>query len=211
MNLISDLTKEVIKDVNGQKVYYFPISELKTKAHEVYNEAAQKIYDNPIEVEALVSSPETTIKIDGFGIDKTFKIEVYIQWRDLVDKNINVCIGDYFSHGDNFYEIAEFTLMRNIYGQVEHYDGMKVIGIKAREGQFKAKFFGPTNIAYTEDDAAQKDFVQQRGFEENANGPTNDKRELIDRGVIDSPLTGPKQVNDKGGSPSGNAFYGEDD
>lgn len=210
LNFISDITKELVKDVNGQKIYLYAISELKTKSHEVYNEAIKKVYENPVELDALVADPETTIKVDGFGIDKTYKIEVYLQWRDLVDKGVNVNIGDYFSYGDNFYEVAEYIYTRHIYGQVENKDGMKIVGTKVREGQFRAKFFGPTDISYAEDDAVQKTFAQQRGFEENANGETNDKRELVERGVLDPPLTGPKEVNDKQQSPSGNAFYGED-
>ena len=35
VDLISDLTKEVIKDVIGQKVYYFPVSEIKSNVHDV--------------------------------------------------------------------------------------------------------------------------------------------------------------------------------
>lgn len=210
LNFISDITKEIIKDAIGQKIYLYPISELKTQSHEVYNEAIKKVYDNPVEVDALVGQPETTVKVDGFGIDKTFKVEVYLQWRDVVDKGISVNIGDYFSYGDNFYEIAEYVYTRNIYGQVDHKDGMKLTGTKVREGQFRSKILGPTDISYAEDDAVQKTFAQQRGAAENANGPTNDKRELIERGVLDPPLTGPKEVNDKSGSPSGNSFYGED-
>jgi len=210
LNLISDITKEVVKDVVGQKIFLFPISELKTQSHEVYNEAIKKVYENPIEVDALVGQPEATVKVNNFGVDRTFKVEVYLQWRDVVDKGISVNVGDYFSYGDNFYEIAEYVYTRNIYGQVDHKDGMKITGTKVREGQFRAKMFGPTDISNSEDDAVQKTFEQQRGAAENSQGPTNDRRELIERGVLDRPLTGPKSVNDKSGSPSGNAFYGED-
>ena len=31
INFINDIAKEVVKDVVGQKIYYFPISETKTK------------------------------------------------------------------------------------------------------------------------------------------------------------------------------------
>ena len=31
LNLFSDINKELIKDVIGQVVYYYPISEVKTK------------------------------------------------------------------------------------------------------------------------------------------------------------------------------------
>lgn len=210
LNFISDITKELIKDTIGQKIYLFPISELKTQAHPVYNEAVKKIFDNPIEIEALVANPETTIKVDGFGIDKTFKLEVYIQWRDLVDKGINVTIGDYFSYGDNFYEITEYFYTRHIYGQVEHKDGMKLSAVKVRESQFKAKLFGPTDISYTDPDAVQNEFVQQRGAEDNRLGPTNDTRDLQKNGVLEQPISGPHEVSNKSGDIAGPGFYGED-
>ena len=31
LNFINDIAKEIIKDVVGQKIYYFPISEVKSK------------------------------------------------------------------------------------------------------------------------------------------------------------------------------------
>ena len=101
LNYISDITKEIIKDVIGQKIIYYPVSEIKTKTHEVYNEALKKIFDNPIIIDALVSNEfQTTTKIDKFGIDAQYQIEVYLQYRDLVDKGININIGDFFSFSD---------------------------------------------------------------------------------------------------------------
>lgn len=210
LNFIGDITKELVKDVVGQKIYYYPISETKTKSHEVYKEAIQKVFDTPIVIDCLVGNPETTVKIDNFGVDKTFKLEVYLQWRDLVDKAINVAIGDYFSFGDNFYEITEYVYTRHIYGHVENKDGMKVTAIKVREGQFKSKLLGPTDISYSDTDAVQKNFVQQRGFAENSEGPTADIRDLRKNGVLDDPITGPKEVNEKSADPAGPGFYGED-
>lgn len=210
LNFISDVTKEIIKDVVGQKIYLYPVSELKTKTHGVYNEAIQKIFDTPIEIDALVADPETTIQVNNFGVDKTFKIEVFMQWRDLVNKGINVNIGDFFSFGDLFYEITEFFYTRHIYGMPEHKDGVKITGINVREGQFKSKLFGPTDISYTDPDAVQDTFVQQRGSEENKLGKTNDSRDLVKNGVLDPPLTGPKEVSNTTNDPGGSKFYDED-
>jgi hypothetical protein len=212
LNFISDITKEIIKDVVGQKIYYFPISEIKTKPHEIYNEALQKFYDNPIAIDALIDNNfQTDTKIDKFGIDAQFKIEVYIQHRDLVDKGINVTIGDFFSFSDIFYEITERVFMRNIYGLPEHKDGVKLVGNKAREGLFAAPTFGPTDISRTDSDAVQNTFVQQRGEELDQNGnPTGDKRDLVENGVLDKPLTGPKEVSPKGDlTNAGSSFYDE--
>lgn len=212
LNFISDITKEIIKDVVGQKIYYYPISEAKTKTHGIYNEALQKVYDNPIVIDAFVDSNfQSDTKIDKFGIDAQFKVEVYIQYRDLVDKGINVNIGDFFSFSDIFYEITDRIFMRNIYGLPEHKDGVKLVGLKAREGLFKAPTQGPTDIARPEADAIQKDFRQQRGEAYDADGkPTGDKRDLVESGALDAPITGPKEVSEQGDPTNvGNAFYDE--
>lgn len=212
LNFISDITKELIKDVVGQRIFYYPISELKTQTHGVYNEALQKVYDNPISLDCLIDNNfQADTKIDKFGIDAQFKIEVFLQHRDLVDKGINVGIGDFFSFSDVFYEITEKVFMRNIYGLPEHKDGVKLIGVKSREGLFKAPTIGPTDISRPEADAVQTEFHQQRGDAVDANGDlTGDKRDLVENGVLDKPLTGPKEVSEKGDPQKvGSSFYDE--
>lgn len=211
LNFIADITREVIKDVIGQKVYYYPISELKTNTHLIYNEAIKKVFDNPIALDCLVDSNfQSDTKINAFGIDSQFKIEVYIQHRDLVEKGINVSIGDFFSFSDVFYEITERVFMRNIYGLPDHKDGVKMIGTKARSGQIEALTIGPTDIRRPDSDAVQKQFVQQRGFVENSEGPTGDVHDLVRNGTLDEPLSGPREVSPRG-DPSGNgsSFYDE--
>ena len=34
---INDIGKEIVKDVVGQKIYYFPISQIKTRVHDIYD------------------------------------------------------------------------------------------------------------------------------------------------------------------------------
>jgi len=212
LNFISDITKEVVKDVIGQKIVYFPISEIKTKTHGVYNEALKKVFDNPIIIDALVNNEfQTDTKVDKFGIDAQYKIEVYIQYRDLVEKGISVNIGDFFSFSDIFYEITERSFMRNIYGMPEHKDGVRIQGIKARQGLFDAQVIGPTDIQYTDADAVQDTFVQQRGIDNDPNNPNGDVRDLRKNGVLDDPLSGQREVSQAGDSTgAGNAFYDED-
>lgn len=212
LNFISDITKEIIKDVVGQQIFYYPISELKTQTHGVYNEALKKVYDNPIALDCFVDNNfQTDTKIDKFGIDAQFKVEVFLQHRDLVDKGINVGIGDFFSFSDVFYEVTERVFMRNIYGMPEHKDGVKLVGIKSRQNLFDAPLVGPTDISRPEPGAVQDTFVQQRGYALDSNGePTGDKRDLVENGVLDEPLTGPKEVSEKGDPDKvGSAFYDE--
>ena len=211
INFISDITKEIVKDVVGQKIYYYPVSETKTKSHEIYDEAIKKIFDNPLIIEVLVNSEfQTETKINKFGVDATFNLEVYIQHRDMIEKGINPAIGDYFSFGSIFYEITEYKYMRTIYGQAENIDGVSLIGTRVRESQFKALTVGPTDIKYTDQDSIQDTFVQQRGVVENKEGKTEDVRDLVKNGVLDPPISGPKEVSDLGDpNGAGNAFYDE--
>lgn len=211
LNFISDIAKELIKDVNGQKIFYYPISELKTVTHDVYQEATKKIFDQPIMIDALVDAKfQEDTKINSFGIDQVYKLEVFVQYRDLVEKGINVCYGDFFSFSNIFYEITEVQTMRNIYGQAEHKDGIKLIGTKARQGQFDTILQGPTDISYTDDNAVQTEFYQQRGQKENKEGVTGDVRDLQKSGVLDPPLTGQKEVSPLGDPEKvGSSFYDE--
>lgn len=214
-NLISDLTKELTKDVVGQKIFYYPVSEQRTAAHQVYNEATDKIFDAPVEIDALVNQPELGVNIGKFGPDRTYKLDVYLQFRDMSDRGINVEVGDFFQYGDVFYEITNTHFTRAIYGQIENIDGVVVSAVKARQGLINFPLKGPTSVKYTDSDAVQTTFVQQRGQTENRLGPTADKRELQSNGVLDPPLTGPKEVSpqgdvdESGPTNAGSSFYSE--
>lgn len=215
VNLISDITKEIIKDVIGQKIYYYPISESKTKVHGVYGEAVEKVFDNPIIVDAIVDANyQSDTRINSFGVDSQYKIEAFIQYRDLVEKGIDINIGDFFSFSDLFYEVTEKIVLKNIYGLAEHRGGIRIVGTKAREGQFKTSILGPTDISHTDESAVQKEFEQQRGYSENNEGLTGDKRALIEANVLDKPLSGQRQVSEKGSlsdnSHYASSFYDED-
>ncbi len=213
INFMGDVTKELIKDVVGQKVYYYPINEAKTRNDSVYNEAASKVFDGPIIIDALVDVKfQTDTKIDQFGVDAQFKVEAYMQWRDLVDKGITIAIGDFFSYGDVFYEVTEVVFMRNIYGMPEHKDGVRVVGTKARDTQFKSLTLGPTDISRPDPDAVQTIFHQQRGQVNNADGPTGDVRALQVPNVLGPPITGAKEVSPSGDTEhsGASAFFDED-
>lgn len=205
---ISDINKELIKDIIGQKINYYSISEMKTRVHTVYNESPEKIFDDPITIECLADSPVNETHFDRFGFEEDYKLEIYIQWRDLVDKGVTVSVGDFFQYGENFYEISAIQYIKTIYGQIEHKDGIKVNGTKARDTQFKEKLFGPTD--YSEVNGEQKEFVQQRGMSHNKLGETGDKRELQEREILEKPLTGAKEISELGDlDGKGPSFYGE--
>lgn len=211
MSLINDIAKEIVKDVVGQKIYYYSISEIKTQIHDIYEESPDKIFDDPIEIDCMVKYQEQEIRTNQFGSEEFYNIECYIQKKDLLDKGIEVNEGDFFSYGSVFFEVIKSPTSSTIYGQIEYGNFITVTGKQARKRQFVSKVFGPTSQKYTDEDAVQDTFVQQRGFEKNRLGETGDVRDLVKKGVLEKPITGPKEVSPRGDSTgAGSSFYDED-
>lgn len=210
ISFINDIAKELVKDVVGQKIYYFSINEIKSRAHDVYEESPNKIFETPIEIECMVKYSPQEIITNKFGSEEYYTIECYIQVRDLIDKKIDLREGDFFSYGDTFFEIVKAPRTDTIFGQIEHKSFITVTGKQSRKGQFLSKVFGPTSEWYTDPDAVQDTFIQQRGFESNKLGKTGDVRSLQASGVLDAPISGPAEVSPLGDPDDvGSAFYDE--
>ena len=210
IDFINDINKELIKDVVGQKIYYYSIKRSVTNVHDVYEEAIEKVFDPPLELEARVEYKPDKTMVTRHGVDDVANIDVFIQYRDLIDKDINIKVGEYFSFGHLFYEIFNVVYETIIYGQIEHMMTVKMSGKKARFGQIYKTPLGPTAEEFTDPEAIQETFVQQRGFSENRLGPTADKRALQEKGVLDSPISGPAEVSPAGEEKGiGSSFYDE--
>jgi hypothetical protein len=207
MDLISDLTKEVIKDVIGQRIFYHPVRTDVTAVHDVYDESTEKVFDPPIELDALVDWSPGETRTNKFGSEKFHSIEARVHTRDLTDKNLRMKIGDFMSYGSIFFEITQVESISKIFGQVEHVTGYKIAGKQAREGLINRSTIGPAAQTLDTEVVTQETFVQQRGATENELGPTADRRELQADGKLDAPLTGPKKVAPDSTSSS---FYGDE-
>ena len=211
INFINDLAKELIKDVIGQKVYLFQISATKSKVHDVYEESPDKVFESPIELECLVKYNGQEITTNRFGSEEYYTIELYIQTRDLIDKGIEILEGDFFSYGSVFFEIIKAPVSDTIMGQIENKRFITVSGRQSRKDQFLAKVFGPTSEEYSDPDAVQDTFVQQRGFEKNRLGETADVRSMQKNGILDKPISEPREVSPFGDPKSSeSSFYDKD-
>ena len=202
IDFIADLTKEVTKDVIGDVIYYYKVREDVSEVHDVYEEAKEKIFDPPVEIDARIQWNPREIKTDRFGYEGTYTTEVYIHYRDMIDRGIKLEEGDYFSYGDNFFEITSIVYDKVIFGQVEHISGYIVKGTQARKGQINVKPHGPTEEIYSDPDGVKREFVQQRG-----DASKGDKRALVEQGKVDDATHVKQQVKKDTTSSS---FYGDD-
>ena len=187
IDFISDIAKEITKDVIGDVIYYYKVREDISNVHDVYEEALEKVFDPPIEIDARVQWNQ---------------IEAYVHYRDMIDRGIKLEEGDYFSYGDNFFELTSIVYDKLLFGQVEHISGYTIKGKQARKGQINIQPIGPTEEIYSDPDSVKEEFVQQRG-----DVTKGDKRALVDQGKIDSTTHVKQQVKKDAASSS---FYGDD-
>ena len=209
IDFISDITKELTKDVRGQKIYYYGVREDLSEVHDVYEESPEKVFNPPIEIEASVEWEQPTISTNKFGSETLSKVNFFVHTRDLLDRDLAVKVGDYFSYGQEFYEITSVIIEKQVYGQIEHQVGKKVTGLQARRGLIDRAANGPTSEEDLDKGAIQTEFEQQRGYEQNTQGVTEDKRQLVEDGKLDPGLTGPKIVKEQGSEPT-SFFYGDE-
>lgn len=202
IDFIADITKEITKDVIGDVIYYYKVREDVSNVHDVYEEAPEKVFDPPIEIDARVQWNPKEVKTDRFGMEGIYTTEAYVHYRDMIDRNIKLEEGDYFSYGDNFFEVTSIVYDKVIFGQVEHISGYTLKGKQARKGQIFKKPIGPTEEIYSDADAVKEEFVQQRG-----DATKGDKRALVEQGKVDDTTHVKQQVKKDTISSS---FYGDE-
>lgn len=207
-DFFSDITKELIKDVAGQKIYYYTIREDLSDIHEVYEESLYKIFNPPVEIECMVEWQPSEVKTTQFGHEQIKTISAYLHNRDLIDRDLSVQQGDYISYGEYFFEITSIIYDKIVFGQVERIASVKLNAKQARLEHIVKTALGPTSEGYLDQDAIQTTFKQQRGTVE------SDIRQLQKDGVLDAPISGAKKVAPDGTTKSvngvGSSFYGDE-
>ncbi len=138
-DLVKQVNDELIEKVIGQQVLYFPLDMERTNYHELYGEAIEKSFLNPIRIYALVEFQETDVTSEQFGMDNTFTITVRFHKRRLVeDQDLYVRLGDFIQYDEKYWEIASLTEPRYLFGQDPHKTEIVAICRRAREGLFDA-------------------------------------------------------------------------
>jgi hypothetical protein len=208
VDFFADITKELIKDVAGQKIYYYTVREDLSDVHNMYEESIEKIFNPPIEIEAAIEWQPSEVKTTRFGTENVKTITVYLHYRDLLDRSIDFKEGDYFSYGTYFFEATSIIYDKLVFGQIERVVSMKVTGKQTRIHHINKVPHGPKDEIYTDSDAIQTTFEQQRGI------PSHDVRRLQKDEVLEPPISGARKVSPDGTEKSvngvGSSFYGED-
>ena len=138
-DLVKQVNDEVIERIVGQTVVYYPVSLEHTNYHDLYGEAIQKNFLNPIRVYAMVKYESQSTTTTPLGVDRIEKITVSFHKRRLSeDQDLFVREGDFIQYGDQYYEILTLTEPKWLFGQVESKFEIVANCTRAREGVFNA-------------------------------------------------------------------------
>ena len=95
--LLLHYTKLEYDDIMSWDYYGKEWSEIKSKVHDVYEEAPEKVFDPPIEIDAMIEWDSSKVTTNQFGTEKYQKITVKdkeaIKWNYALVKKIN-----FFTH-----------------------------------------------------------------------------------------------------------------
>ena len=124
----------------GQTIVYYAIDVERSNFHPLYGEAIEKTYLPPVRVHALVVKEETDTTYTNYGIDKVSNITVHFHKRRLVeDQDLYVREGDFIQYDGEYYEIADLSQPRYLFGQDGQKFEIKATCRRAREGAFDGR------------------------------------------------------------------------
>ena len=136
-DLVKQVNDEIIERVVGQTIAYYPISLEHTHFHDLYGEAINKNFLNPVRVYAMVKYQSQTTTVTPLGLDRIERISVAFHKRRISeDQDLFVREGDFIQYGQFFYEILTLEEPKWLFGQVESSFEIAAQCIRAREGLF---------------------------------------------------------------------------
>jgi hypothetical protein len=136
-DFVKQVNDEIIERVVGQTIVYYPISLEHTNYHNLYGEAIQKNFYNPVRVYAMVKYTSQETKTSPLGVDRIEKISVAFHKRRLTeDQDLFVREGDFVQYGEFLYEILTLEEPQWLFGQVESKFEIAATCVRAREGLF---------------------------------------------------------------------------
>lgn len=137
-DLVKQVNDEIIERVVGQTILYFPISLEHTNFHDLYGEAINKSFLNPVRVFAMVKYQSQTTTTTPLGVDRIEKISIGFHKRRLTeDQDLFVREGDFIQYGQQFYEILTLEEPKWLFGQVESSFEIAAQCVRARKGLFE--------------------------------------------------------------------------
>ena len=104
ISLFNTVSKELINDIIQTEIAYYKLALDQTKIN-VYGEAPQKNYYEPIKIASLIDRSDQNWTSDEFGPDVNQIIKFTFLRKEFIDLNLFSDVGDLILFRNNFYEV----------------------------------------------------------------------------------------------------------
>lgn len=103
-NLLVHINRELLKDIIEQEILYYKISLAQSQTN-IYGEALEKIYDQPIKLNCLITRGDQVVTVDEFGPDLGRDVSFAFLRPDLEDTITVPEVGDIVEWHNDFYMV----------------------------------------------------------------------------------------------------------
>ena len=104
ISLFHNLNKELINDIIQTEIAYYKFALEQTNIN-VYGEAPQKNYYEPIKIASLIDRSDQNWTSDEFGPDVNQTINFTFLRKEFINLNLFADVGDLILFRNNFYEV----------------------------------------------------------------------------------------------------------
>ena len=119
-DLVKQVNDELIEKVIGQQILYYPIDMQTTNFHDLYGEAIEKTFLDPVKIHAMVKYESEQTSATPLGVDRVERISVLFHKRRLTeDQDLFVREGDFVLFGEIYYEILSLAEPKWLFGQID--------------------------------------------------------------------------------------------
>lgn len=137
LNLIKSINKELIQKITGEEVIYYAISEEHTVSHRLYKEAINKVWFNPVKINARLEYDNPGVDSTNMTLDSKFTLNVFFLTDELTERNLKPKEGDFIEYGQIIFEITAVTQPQLVFGQINNKILTKCTCVPSREGQMQ--------------------------------------------------------------------------
>jgi len=102
--LSTHISREILRDIVEQEIGYYKLSLTDTQAN-LYGEALDKIYLNPVKLNCLITRGDQVVNVDEFGPDLGREASFAFTRQDLVDADTVPEVGDIVMWHEDYYEV----------------------------------------------------------------------------------------------------------
>lgn len=137
LKLIDSWSRELIQGTVQQEVIYYAISYEDSHVHDVYEEAIQKEYYQPVRINARVEFDQGATEAERGSLSSTYSATVQLHAEECRERNLNPREGDFVEFGQVVFEVTSVRYSQPVFGQINDKLKYELTCVPSREGQFK--------------------------------------------------------------------------